>query len=155
MITRFILVCLLSAGTLASTPVIHPVAVINDHIAPVAQNNAPQTPRGRNFISVEGATLAARREAAIRQGRALSPAARFWTAHGFDVRPGVAVDLEFKGESPVNFSSDGVGVSFNGKYETRNLGVFLLHETDGAVQRVEIYNLDRAREYSGYPVYWL
>ncbi|MFN0124455.1 MAG: HEAT repeat domain-containing protein, partial [Blastocatellia bacterium] len=42
-----------------------------------------------------------------------------------------------------------------GKYETRNLGVFLLHETDGAVQRVEIYNLDRAREYSGYPVYWL
>src|SRR5262249_29876883 len=40
--------------------------------------------------------------------------------------------------------------------ETRNLGVFLLREpNDTAVTRVEVYNLDRAREYSGYRVYWL
>jgi HEAT repeat protein len=31
-----------------------------------------------------------------------------------------------------------------------------LHEADGSlIRRVEIYNLDRKREYAGYPVYWL
>jgi hypothetical protein len=47
-------------------------------------------------------------------------------------------------------------LSVGSKIETRNLGVFLLHEpSDGSITRVEVYNLDRQREYSGYPVYWL
>ena len=40
--------------------------------------------------------------------------------------------------------------------ETRNLGVFLLRDgAGGAITRMEIYNLERKREYSGYPVYWM
>src|SRR5262249_43170913 len=37
-----------------------------------------------------------------------------------------------------------------------NLGFFILYnKSDGTVRRAEIYNLERRREYSGYPVYWL
>src|SRR4029453_2701428 len=51
---------------------------------------------------------------------------------------------------------NGVAHSSSGKYETRNVGVFLLHEQDGSkVTRAEVYNLERPRDYSGYPVYWL
>jgi HEAT repeat protein len=40
--------------------------------------------------------------------------------------------------------------------ETRNLGIFLLHDSSGgSITRIEVYNLDRQREYSRYPVYWL
>src|SRR6185295_10919395 len=40
--------------------------------------------------------------------------------------------------------------------ETRNLGVFaLLQPSDNSITRVEVYNLERQREYSGYSVYWL
>src|SRR5581483_6189637 len=40
--------------------------------------------------------------------------------------------------------------------ETRSLGIFFLRESGSdAITRVEVYNLDRKREYSGYPVYWL
>lgn len=112
----------------------------------------PQRP---NFITVEGASLQARLDAARAQGRAASPAAKFWTAYSFDVRPGVAVDLDFnKGSN--NHISDGTSISFDSKQETRNLGVFLLQEPDGGpVSRIEVYNLDRTREYSGYRVYWM
>jgi HEAT repeat protein len=107
------------------------------------------------FIPIEGAGLRGRLDAAVRQGRAASPAAPFWAAYAFDVRPGIAVDMEFRGGN-VNYNSGGTGVSFDSKIETRNLGVFLLHDAQGgAVTRVEVYNLDRQREYSGYRVYWL
>jgi HEAT repeat protein len=40
--------------------------------------------------------------------------------------------------------------------ETRSLAVFLLREPSAnQITRLEIYNLERKREYSGYPVYWL
>jgi len=116
--------------------------------------------RDTRFITVEGATLRARYESALRMGRSASPQTRFWTAYSFDVRPGVAVDPEageFQGsmstygETTVFFSRSG-GTTV----ETRNLGIFLLHEADGSsISRVEIYNLDHKREYAGYPVYWL
>ncbi|MBA2733499.1 MAG: HEAT repeat domain-containing protein [Acidobacteria bacterium] len=49
-----------------------------------------------------------------------------------------------------------IGKSRGVDVETRNLGIFILHEADGSVvSRIEVYNLDRKREYSGYPVYWL
>jgi HEAT repeat protein len=112
---------------------------------------APQRP---GFLTVDGATLQAKLDAAKAQGRAASPAARFWTAYSFDVRPGVAVDVDFKGGN--SYSTNGTNFSFDSKIETRNLGVFLLHESDGGtVSRVEVYNLERTREYSGYRVYWL
>ncbi len=105
---------------------------------------AQQQPARQAFQPVEGATLRARLDAAVRQGRAASPAARFWTAWSFDVRPGLTVDLEYNGANP------------GAERETRNLGIFLLHEAEGGgIARLEVFNLDRQREYSGYRVFWL
>jgi HEAT repeat protein len=112
------------------------------------------------FITVEGADLRAKLETANRMARNASPQTRFWTAYAFDVRPGVAVDLD-AGEFRGSMNNYGDITIFMGKsngvnVETRNLGVFVLHEAGGSsVSRVEVYNLDRKREYSGYPVYWL
>jgi HEAT repeat protein len=112
----------------------------------------PHSPAQRpGFIPVDGPDLRSRIDSAIRLGRAAQ--ARFWTAYAFDVRPGVSVDVEWEGKKTF---VDGTSVSFDSTRETRNLGVFMLREpNDGAVARVEVYNLDRAREYSGYRVYWL
>ena len=130
--------------------------LIVSFIAPVMRTQT----RDARFITVEGATLRARQEAALKLGRAASPQTRFWTAYSFDVRPGVAVDPD-EGEFQGSMSAYGDTTVFFSRtggtnVETRNLGVFLLHEADGAsVSRVEIYNLDHKREYAGYPVYWL
>jgi HEAT repeat protein len=107
----------------------------------------------QGFIPVDGTDLRSRLDLAIRQGRAKQT--RFWTAYSFDVRPGVAVDVEFHSDGNTTVIND-TSVSIGSKMETRNLGIFVLHEpSDGSVARVEVYNLDRQREYSGYPVYWL
>jgi HEAT repeat protein len=124
--------------------------------------NAAVRAQGRNFINVEGANLRAKTDAAIKQARSSSQQSRFWTAYSFDVRPGVAVDMhsslshfsgnieDFSGISILMGRSNGLAV------ETRNLAVFTLYEPDGnTISRLEIYNLDRPREYSGYPVYYL
>ncbi len=48
-----------------------------------------------------------------------------------------------------------VGTSNGMRVETPDLGVFVLRESSGgAITRMEVYNLRRPREYSGYPVYW-
>lgn len=112
------------------------------------------------FITVEGTGLRAKLETARRMARDASTQTRFWTAYAFDVRSGVAVDPE-AGEFRGNMTNYGDITIFMGKskganVETRNLGVFVLHEAGGsAVSRVEVYNLDRQREYGNYPVYWL
>lgn len=106
----------------------------------------------QGFIAVEGGTLRAKMDSAEKQGRARET--RFWTAYSFDVRPGVAVDYEWHSNGNTTIL-DGTSISVGSKVETRNLGVFVLHEPDGSSARVEVYNLDRQREYSGFPVYWL
>ena len=126
----------------------------------------------QKFIPVEGATLQAKQDAAINRGSAAGNE-RFWTAYAFDVRPGVAVDVEFVSDDGsrffinestifhfdgVAFNSDFASFSSSGStVETRDLGVFLLRDPvqRGAVVRVEIYNLARRREYGGFPVYWM
>lgn len=115
----------------------------------------------RSFTPVEGATLAARQQAAARQATA-SGHARFWTAYRFDVRPGVAVDFEYVSDdgriSITNgtiTSLDWGGATFDPAIETRDLGIFVLRESDGQTTRLEVFNLARRREYSGYPVFWL
>lgn len=122
-------------------------------LAPAAVAQQPPT-----FRPVEGPTLQARMEAAITQARAISPPTRFWVAYGFDVRPGLAVDVEVINTNGTISSFSGMNIMMNAgsSFETRNLGVFLLNEpkTDAPV-RVEVYNLDRRHTYSGYPVYWL
>ena len=137
-----------------------PVAIITLVLAIVSVVAPAQTGVDNRFITVEGADLRSKYETATQRGRSASPQTRFWTAYSFDVRPGVAVDPEV-GEFRGSMTSYGDMTIFFGKaggrdIETRNLGVFVLHEPDGrSTSRVEIYNLDRKREYSNYPVYWL
>ena len=113
----------------------------------------------QGFTAVEGADLMTKLEAAQARGRAgRTP---YWSAYTFDVRPGVAVDpaiQEFRG----NMNTFGettvfVGTTADGRtVETRSLAIFLLREpAANQITRMEIYSLERKREYSGYPVYWL
>jgi HEAT repeat protein len=115
----------------------------------------------QSFVQVaEGADLAGKLEAAARRARADNVRTPYWTAYTFDVRPGVAVDPESGGTFHGNMNGYGGIYVFSGTnaagltVETRNLGVFLLRDAGGnAVKRMEIYNLDRRREYAGFPVY--
>lgn len=113
-----------------------------------------------NFIPVAGADLKSKLDAAAKQGRADSKTSPFWVAYTFDVRPGIAIDPDFEQFSG-SMNSFGSTTVFQGKVngvrvETRNLGLFLLHDPQtGSVTRAEIYNLERKREYGNYPVYWL
>ncbi|HZS07412.1 MAG TPA: HEAT repeat domain-containing protein [Blastocatellia bacterium] len=135
------------------------------NVAPILISKGPEKPEASavtaapqrdRFIQVEGANLQAKLDAAIRQARGSSQAAKFWTAWSFDVRPGVSVDVDYHGRGGSVNVFDGTSISFDPQFETRNLGIFVLHETTGnVISRIEVYNLDRPREYSGYPVYWL
>jgi HEAT repeat protein len=138
-----------------------PLAILSFFMALASVFAPASTAQRDGFITVEGANLRSKYETAIKMGRNASPQTRFWTAYSFDVRPGVAVDPVQTGEFRGSMNSYGDITIFMGKpdgtsIETRNLGVFVLHEADGSsVSRVEVYNLDRKREYSNYPVYWL
>jgi HEAT repeat protein len=112
--------------------------------------------QNKGFTPVEGANLKARIDNAVAAGRANAPGGRFWVAYQFEARPGVAVDFEVVDSSGgVYISMDGTSVSFDSRYETRELGLFQLFETQRDLfTRAEVYNLKRTREYSGYPVYW-
>jgi len=113
----------------------------------------------QSFTAVEGADLMARLEAT--QARARTRQTPYWSAYSFDVRPGVAVDpaiRDFNGS--MNSFGDTtvfVGTTSSGMtVETRNLAIFLLRDpSSNQITRMEVYNLERKREYSGYPVYWL
>ena len=113
----------------------------------------------QSFTTVEGADLMTKLEAA--QARARSRQTPYWSAYTFDVRPGVAIDpaiREFHGSmNQIGDTTVFVGTTPEGlPVETRSLAVFLLREPTGnQITRLEIYNLERKREYSGYPVYWL
>ena len=125
-----------------------------------AEESQQSTKQVSSFVNVEGADLNAKMEAAARQARASSPKSPFWTAYSFDVRPGVAVDPgggEFHGSmNTVGGIHVFTGTTSTGvTAETRNLGIFVLRDpASSGVTRLEVYNLDRQREYSGYPVYW-
>jgi HEAT repeat protein len=122
------------------------------------QTQSPST-TVQSFTAVEGADFMAKLDAA--QNRARARGAPYWSAYTFDVRPGVAVDpaiREFNGS--MNTFGDTtvfVGTTANGQtVETRNLAIFLLRDpASNQITRMEVYNLERKREYSGYPVYWL
>ncbi|MFN2598962.1 MAG: hypothetical protein ABR563_17460, partial [Pyrinomonadaceae bacterium] len=123
-----------------------------------------QTQKGvtsASFIMVEGSDLNARLEAASRRARADSRQTPYWTAYSFDVRPGVAVDPAGGGAFYGSMNGYGGIYVFSGTsaagmtIETRNLAVFLLRSpASNTITRMEIYNLDRTREYGGYPVYF-
>jgi HEAT repeat protein len=113
----------------------------------------------QGFTPVQGATLQAKQDAAVAQAAAARQP-RFWSAYSFDVRPGVAVDVDFVSDDGRfmirgTWETDSGGfISYPG-VETRSLGVFALRDAAGQVERVQIFNLARRHEYAGYPVYWL
>src|SRR5438067_8143215 len=110
----------------------------------------------KNFTPVEGANLKSKLENGVTQGRANAPGGRFWVGYQFEARPGVAIDFEVVDPSGgVYFSMDGTSMTFDSRYETRELGVFLLFDTQRDLfSRAEVYNLRRTHEFSSYPVYW-
>ena len=110
----------------------------------------------KSFIPVDGANLKAKIEAAIIAGKANATGGRFWVGYQFEARPGVAIDFEVvDSNGGVYMSMDGTSMMFDPRYETRELGVFLLYDTGRETFiRAEVYNLRRTREFSGYPVYW-
>ena len=109
----------------------------------------------RNFTPVEGANLKAKLDAAVAAGRANAPNGRFWVGYQFEVRPGVAIDFEIVDNHGVYTYTDGFSTMFDERHETRELGLFLLFDTQReSFIRAEVYNLRRPREFSGYPVYW-
>src|ERR1051325_536891 len=130
------------------------VATANDDLQTQSASTTVQS-----FTAVEGADLMARLEAA--QARARSRQMPYWSAYSFDVRPGVAVDPaihEFNGSmNTMGDTTVFIGTTPSGvTVETRNLAIFLLRDpASNQITRMEIYNLERKREYSGYPVYWL
>ena len=122
------------------------------------QTQSPAT-TVQSFTAVEGADLMAKLEAA--QTRARARQTPYWSAYTFDVRPGIAVDptiREFNGSmNTIGDTTVFIGTTSTGMtVETRNLAIFLLRDpTSNQITRMEVYNLERKREYSGYPVYWL
>jgi HEAT repeat protein len=101
-----------------------------------------QAPTGST--KVDGTDLKSRHAAAIKQGAAQR--GPFWTAYTFPVRPGIVFDAEIYNSGEFKMLIGG----------TQNVGIFLLHQgSNGDVLRAEIYELNRPRDYAGYPVYWL
>src|ERR1051325_2219042 len=110
----------------------------------------------KNFTPVDGANLKAKIESAIVAGRANVPNGRFWVGYQFEVRSGVAIDFEVVDSAGgVYMSMDGTSMMFDPRHETRELGLFLLYDTQrDSFTRAEVYNLRREHEFSSYPVYW-
>ena len=114
------------------------------------------TAQTKSFTPVEGASLKAKIDNAMAQGRTNAPAGRFWVGYQFEVRPGVAIDFEIVDSSgTISISNDGWSMMSDARYETRELGFFLMFETAREqFTRAEVYNLRREHQFSGYPVYW-
>jgi HEAT repeat protein len=110
----------------------------------------------QKFTPVEGASLKAKIDNGITQGRANAPGGRFWVGYQFEVRPGVAIDFEIvDAGGTISISNDGWSMMSDPRYETRELGVFFFYETARDMfTRAEVYNLRRDHQYGGYPVYW-
>ena len=137
-----------------------PACIPGNASVQAGNTQAGATSQRQNFIPVAGADLKSKLDAAVKQGRAVARPTPFWVAYTFDVRPGIAIDPDIEQFSGSMNSFGGTTV-FRGKVdgitvETRNLGIFLLHDPQtGAITRAEIYNLERRHEYSNYSVYWL
>jgi HEAT repeat protein len=151
---------ILALALLFALMLTNPACVAGSASIPAGNAQAGSAAPSQNFIPIAGADLKSKLDAAVRQGRAAAKPAPFWVAYTFDVRPGIAIDPDVEQFNGSMESFSGTTV-FTGKVngvtvETRNLGLFLLHDPQtGAITRAEIYNLERKHEYSNYPVYWL
>src|SRR5678815_3786277 len=84
----------------------------------------------KSFIPVEGANLKAKIDSAIVAGKANATTGRFWVGYQFEARPGVAIDYEIVDSAGgVYITTDGTSIMFDSRHETRELGLFLLYDT--------------------------
>jgi hypothetical protein len=156
-ITKTLLLGLITAGVACASG--RPVASVSASAVSDDIQTQSSTTTVQSFTLVEGADLMSKLEAARERARAKQTP--YWSAYAFDVRSGVAIDpalKEFHGSiNTMGDTSVFVGTTADGMpVETRSLAVFLLRDvTSNQITRMEIYNLERKREYSGYPVYWL
>jgi len=112
------------------------------------------TAQNKRFITVEGADLRAKLKEALRLRGQSRSATNSWVAYSFDVKPNMAIDAVVTDSGGQTFGLDLATGTL--PFETRNVAVFLMYAPDGrTVERGELYNLDRSRNYEGYPVYWL
>ena len=112
-----------------------PKLVILIAILLASSANSPAQREG--FVPVDGPNLRSKLDTAVRQARARQT--RFWTAYAFDVRPGVAVDVEW--HNGTTTIASGTSISIGSKGETRNLGVFVLHEpSERGAPTCEVYS---------------
>jgi len=96
------------------------------------------------FTKIDGDNFQAKLAAAHTRAVAGKP---YWIAYGFEVRPHVGFDLAGQPKALLDAT---------GSAETPNLGVFMLYRTRNArPDSIEVYNLDRQRDYDAVPVYWL
>lgn len=108
-----------------------------------------------SFRPVEGGDLKAKINNAIVAGKANAVNGRFWVGYQFEVRPGVAIDFEVIDSSGSVYISNDWSTTTDPRYETRELGLFLLYDAQReSFIRADVYNLRRNHEYSNYPVYW-
>lgn len=120
-----------------------------------AANSGGAMMQGVGFIRVEGPTLNARFEKALATRRAASGQTPFWIGYSFDLKPGTGVDINITGPDGSKTYVAVASGKLEPQYQTRNAGVFFQYSSDGSsVSRVELYNLDAARDFK-YPVYWL
>src|SRR5690242_6564684 len=105
----------------------------------------------KKFINVAGDDLQARLAAAHTQAQTAS---RYWAAYKFPVRPNVSYDAGSISSMGVSADLPTIICGDVGEHATRSLGVFLLYGARELL-RVEVYNLERERNYEDWPVYWL
>jgi HEAT repeat protein len=118
------------------------------------RSNSANSP-SKEFIVVEGGSLAARLESAVKLARGRSARTPFFVAYRFDVRPGVSVDMEVKGKDGRQITFDGVSFFHDSPNPSRNVAVFLRFAPDGGEpDEVRVYDIDRRHEFPS-PVYWL
>ncbi len=131
------------------------IAIIWLFIAMATVRSAPG--QDQQFVPIEGASLKSRLEAAVVLAPFFgAPQAPFWAAYSFEVRPGIAVDAEVINADGTLTVFRGASFSLHPPLETRNLAVFLFYEPSSKYPvLLEIYNLERRRDYAGHPVYWL
>lgn len=110
----------------------------------------------KTFIPVDGANLKAKIDAAIVAGRANAVNGRFWVAYQFEVRPAVTIDFDvIESVGGIYTVIDDATIASDPRYETRELGLFMMYDTQReSFIRADIYNLRREHEYGNYPVYW-
>ncbi len=120
-----------------------------------AANSGGAMMQGIGFIQVEGPTLNTRFDNALAKGRAASGQTPFWIGYSFDLKPGTGVDVNITGADGSKTYVAVASGKLEPQYQTRNAGVFFEYGSDGSsLSRVELYNLDAARDFK-YPVYWL